>query len=506
MANSGKPPGTKRLFVISSVVAYVLFAGVPIWWATTSLHRPPLPHEQIAEVFLAARNQSALLPVVLQVVLVVPAAGVLESRVLHFLVYVPAADKSPLLLLGPYGSLRDSNSFWIPSWGGVLVLNLVNETAAAWGGAAAEEAGEQGEGADVMEAARVLGSLSRLVQQLPNLEMPDLIGQQLQLCHSRDWQDITVFQPCATILIAAALRAAVARGSLQQLRQLLDGMPTPVMLSALANASSLTSLELRVDSTNIASYSCADVRLATSKMTNALSGLSQLQRLQLDWTGCPSLGKRNPLPTLQLRGVLAQAVQGVHLAGGTAATGLWDQPATADAEPQRSRSRSPGGAPHPNKQEPQHGKVLAASPAAGGPGGLRSSPSGSQPVLNLQNLQFLTFEDAAALAAEELLRLTALCCLTQLQLGYRTSRLSARLRRYDLEEHLPAVLTQHAVRVWRVLPLQHLLVDLSLDSLRITLPGVVLQHVGQLSGLTFLAAAPQCMQAVLLISAVHCGS
>jgi hypothetical protein len=197
------------------------------------------------------------------------AAGVLESHVLHFLVYVPAADKSPLLLLGPKARLRDSNSFWIPSWGGVLVLNLANETAAdAEGSSAAGSAGcpddadeaeqqrwpwqpvplqqqhyqhiaavviaqlqalfgvapgttsssssssgsdtadldstqavqlqqlpagaagftqwqidallRQRAGADVQEAARVLGSLSRLVQQLPNLEMPDLIGQQVR--------------------------------------------------------------------------------------------------------------------------------------------------------------------------------------------------------------------------------------------------------------------------------------------------------------------------------------
>jgi hypothetical protein len=196
------------------------------------------------------------------------AAGVLESHVLHFLVYIPAADKSPLLLLGPKARLRDSNSFWIPSWGGVLVLNLANETAGgAEGSAAAGSAGcpddadeeqqrwpwqpvplqqqhyqhiaavviaqlqalfgvapgtttssssssgsdtadldstqavqllqlpagaagftqwqidallRQRAGADVQEAARVLGSLSRLVQQLPNLEMPDLIGQQVR--------------------------------------------------------------------------------------------------------------------------------------------------------------------------------------------------------------------------------------------------------------------------------------------------------------------------------------
>jgi hypothetical protein len=32
---------------------------------------------------------------------------------------------------------------------------------------------------DVREARRVLGSLSQVVQELPNLEMPDVIGQQV---------------------------------------------------------------------------------------------------------------------------------------------------------------------------------------------------------------------------------------------------------------------------------------------------------------------------------------
>lgn len=50
-------------------------------------------------------------------------SAVLEPHVLHFLVYIPAADHRPLLLLGPKGKAQDSNSFWIPSWGGLVVIN-----------------------------------------------------------------------------------------------------------------------------------------------------------------------------------------------------------------------------------------------------------------------------------------------------------------------------------------------------------------------------------------------
>ncbi|KAF8055721.1 hypothetical protein HT031_006625 [Scenedesmus sp. PABB004] len=191
-------------------------------------------------------------------------------HVLHFVVYVPPADRAPLLLLGPRGAPRDSNSFWTPGWGGVLVLNPPAQQARGEdepGGGAAPAArapgqavplgdgelahvaavvaaqlqallgvappddGDDGDGsddggggggvplrlpagragfaawqvdallrqragADVAEAARVLGSLSRLVQELPNLEMPDLIGQQVS----------------AALEHVAAARAAVAGG------------------------------------------------------------------------------------------------------------------------------------------------------------------------------------------------------------------------------------------------------------------------------------------------------
>jgi hypothetical protein len=45
--------------------------GVPVWWHTTSLHRPPLPHDAMqAAAWDAAAGESAFLPVTLQVVVV----------------------------------------------------------------------------------------------------------------------------------------------------------------------------------------------------------------------------------------------------------------------------------------------------------------------------------------------------------------------------------------------------------------------------------------------------
>lgn len=180
------------------------------------------------------------------------ATALVEPHVLQFVVYVPPQQHRPLQLLGRKGRVRDSNSYVIPSWGGLMVLNPedANSTASSSrcqhapasycpGMAAVELTQEQyqhiasvviaqlqslfgvapatpadssssssgGVGHlavhqlpagrlgftgwqvdallrqrsahDVREAARVLAALSTLVQELPNLEMPDLIGEQV---------------------------------------------------------------------------------------------------------------------------------------------------------------------------------------------------------------------------------------------------------------------------------------------------------------------------------------
>jgi hypothetical protein len=187
------------------------------------------------------------------------AAALVEPHVLQFVVYVPPQQHRPLQLLGRKGRVRDSNSYIIPSWGGLMVLNPeeANSTASSSSSSSCQDAparscpgmaaveltneqyqyiasvviaqlqslfgvaattpaddsssssGSGGDGVphlvlqqlpagrlgftgwqvdallrqraahDVREAARVLAALSTLVQELPNLEMPDLIGEQV---------------------------------------------------------------------------------------------------------------------------------------------------------------------------------------------------------------------------------------------------------------------------------------------------------------------------------------
>jgi hypothetical protein len=163
------------------------------------------------------------------------AALLIEPHVLQLVAYVPPASQRPLLLLGSDGQPLDSNSFVIPSWGGLLVLNpepqqeeqqqagpqqeltqqhyehitavvaaqlqaLLGVVPARAAAAAADDVQHLPAGAEGFsswqvdalmrqrtayserEAARVLAALSTLVQELPNLEMPDLIGQQVGVC------------------------------------------------------------------------------------------------------------------------------------------------------------------------------------------------------------------------------------------------------------------------------------------------------------------------------------
>lgn len=184
-----------------------------------------------------------------------------EPHVLQFVVYIPPQDHSPLLLLASGRQPQHGNSYVIPSWGGLLVLNpdqrdeqqqalegqdrdesesegssrsgdmkdcgapwtpqelstaqyqhvtnvIIAQLQALFGVAGLHSQQQQQVAVEVQwlpagsagfsswqvdallrqravhgvqEAARVLAALSTLVQELPNLEMPDLIGQQVNM-------------------------------------------------------------------------------------------------------------------------------------------------------------------------------------------------------------------------------------------------------------------------------------------------------------------------------------
>jgi phosphatidylinositol glycan class S len=184
-------------------------------------------------------------------------SALIATQLLHWVVYVPPPAQRPLLLLQADGRPSPSNSMWVPSWGGVIVVNppagggdsdsddaggrrpgaprlldaptlarvagtfaaqlhallgLPTDAAAYLDPAAApadQPAADtaaaaapalhlparasgfarwqvdallrQRAAADLAAAAETLGSLSNIARQLPNLEMPDLIGQQVRL-------------------------------------------------------------------------------------------------------------------------------------------------------------------------------------------------------------------------------------------------------------------------------------------------------------------------------------
>lgn len=167
-------------------------------------------------------------------------AALISTQLLHWVVFIPPARFTPLVILQADGTPSPTNSMWLPSWGGVVILNP-DEDSSSGGTRASEQqprlqplgdhslsqvaglmvsqlhallglptdlryVGSSGGAAvvhlparttgfagwqldalmrqrtvaDLSLAAKTLGSLSNIVQQLPNLEMPDLIGQQVQ--------------------------------------------------------------------------------------------------------------------------------------------------------------------------------------------------------------------------------------------------------------------------------------------------------------------------------------
>eukprot|EP00250_Pteridium_aquilinum_P031218 c43255_g1_i1 orf=373-2223(-) len=156
------------------------------------------------------------------------AAG--RSKVLHFAIYIPAANECPLHLKQQDGSLSKTNGFTSPGWGGVVILNpdscnrelngsmrhlsmedmkpvmdvIIAQIRALFGLASAASMNDEEEfvcipaintafsdweldvllrrrtAADVASSASTLRSLSHLVQSLPNMVIKEEIGDQVR--------------------------------------------------------------------------------------------------------------------------------------------------------------------------------------------------------------------------------------------------------------------------------------------------------------------------------------
>jgi phosphatidylinositol glycan class S len=52
-----------------------------------------------------------------------PASSVSDDPVLHFVAFVPSSERRPLRLLDTLGQPTSFNSFVIPQWGGIIVVN-----------------------------------------------------------------------------------------------------------------------------------------------------------------------------------------------------------------------------------------------------------------------------------------------------------------------------------------------------------------------------------------------
>jgi hypothetical protein len=140
--------------------------------------------------------------------------------------------------------------------------------------------------------------------------------KQLQFSFHKRWVDGKAFQAGAATIVACAVSTAASRGTLQHLESVVDRMPSPMMLNALSGISSLTSLKLdfsRVEdwypSFSPAAYNSdydddddeggGIVRGAEQdQLTQSLSRLTQLRELSLNWPCSGSNPLWAPLPAL----------------------------------------------------------------------------------------------------------------------------------------------------------------------------------------------------------------
>ncbi|KAG2447094.1 hypothetical protein HYH02_007843 [Chlamydomonas schloesseri] len=82
---------------------------------------PPMPPAHAPGRAVAEAAAAAALPRLLPP----RAAGSLPPAVLHFVLFAPPPAQRPLLLLGPDGEAAPANSFHVPGWGMLQVLNQV---------------------------------------------------------------------------------------------------------------------------------------------------------------------------------------------------------------------------------------------------------------------------------------------------------------------------------------------------------------------------------------------
>jgi phosphatidylinositol glycan class S len=109
-----------------------------------------------------------------------PAAALqlLQPHALHFLVYVPPAGQRPLHVAAADGSLDATNSFWIPSWGGVVIEN---PAAAAAGGEDGARAGSRRQPLDDAAYQRIAGVAVAQLRALLGLPLTSAQQQRLEL-------------------------------------------------------------------------------------------------------------------------------------------------------------------------------------------------------------------------------------------------------------------------------------------------------------------------------------
>ncbi|KAF5836232.1 phosphatidylinositol-glycan biosynthesis class S protein-domain-containing protein [Dunaliella salina] len=125
------------------------------------------------------------------------------AHTLHMVLYIPPASRCPVVLLERRGgSASPTNSFWIPHWGGVQVMNLgVQKGEVGPGGEGAAEEGERGES----------GEGQRPQQKRPS-DRGEVVGHELGMDALHRFAEVAVAQLRVLMGLQAFPEAVLQQG------------------------------------------------------------------------------------------------------------------------------------------------------------------------------------------------------------------------------------------------------------------------------------------------------
>ncbi|ERN11909.1 hypothetical protein AMTRI_Chr06g173620 [Amborella trichopoda] len=182
----------------------------------------------------------------------VGAAG--QSKILHFVVYVPSADECPLVLQLPDGTISSTNGFMSPTWGGIIVWN---PTSCSTDSRSARLSRHTFSSQDLVQVMEVFMGQLRLLFGLKSYTSYDVDIQNIVASEKgfAEWElDVLVRHHAAYNLFSSAT-------TLQSLSKLVQSLPSMIVMDEIGKQVklSLEAANLAENNASLGMYDAAEV-------------------------------------------------------------------------------------------------------------------------------------------------------------------------------------------------------------------------------------------------------